>query len=62
MQFLLKCFPVSEFLKSLSDMYKGHMDKTKEKYDQGWEVGVAWVGGVLRAEMETTVLKQQLKN
>ena len=26
-------------------MYKGHMDKTKGGWDQGWEVGMAGVGG-----------------
>ena len=41
-------------------MYKGHMDKTKEGWDQGWEVEMAGVGGV-GEEMETTVLEQQQK-
>ena len=27
------------------NMYKGHMDKTKGGYDQGWEVEMAGVGG-----------------
>ena len=27
------------------NMYKGHMDKTKERQDQGWGVGMAGVGG-----------------
>ena len=26
-------------------MYKGHMDKAKGGLDQGWEVGMAGVGG-----------------
>ena len=30
------------------NMYKGPMDKTKGRYDQGWEVGMAGVGGVVR--------------
>ena len=35
------------------------MDKTKEGQDQGWEVGMAGVGGSDGGEMETTVLAQQ---
>ena len=27
------------------NMYKGYMDKTKGEEDQGWEVGMAGVGG-----------------
>ena len=27
------------------NLYKGHMDKTKGKRDQGWEVKMAGVGG-----------------
>ena len=40
-------------------MYKGHMDKTKEGSDQGWEVGMAGVRGSGRGEMETTILEQR---
>ena len=28
-----------------SNMFKGHMDKIKEQYVQGWEVGMPVVGG-----------------
>ena len=45
-----------------SNMNKGHMDKTKGEWNQGWEVGMAGVGGSGRGKMETTVLEQQLKN
>ena len=38
------------------------MDKTKGGWKQGREVGMAGVGGSGGWEMETTVLKQQLKN
>ena len=27
-------------------MYKGPMDKAKGGQDQGWEVGMAWMGGI----------------
>ena len=27
------------------NIYKGHMDKTKGGQDQGWEVGMAGMGG-----------------
>ena len=30
--------------KFFRNMYKGHRDKTKEGYNQGWEVGMAGVG------------------
>ena len=36
------------------------MDKTKGWQDQGWEVGMAGVGGSGGGEMETSVLEQQL--
>ena len=40
--------------------YKGHMDKTKGRWDQGREVGMAGVtGGGGGEEMQTTVLEQQ---
>ena len=29
------------------NIYKGHMDKTTVGWDQGWEVGMAGVGGVV---------------
>ena len=35
------------------------MDKTKGGWYQGWEVGMAGVGGNGGGEMETTVLEQQ---
>ena len=35
------------------------MDNTKEEWDQGWEVGMAGVGGSGGGKMETTVLEQQ---
>ena len=34
------------------------MDKIKEGQDQGWEVGVAGVGGNGGGKVETTVLEQ----
>ena len=34
------------------NMYEGHMDKTKEGQDQGWEVGMAGVGGLVMGENE----------
>ena len=30
-----------------TNMYKGHVDKTKGGQDQGWEVGMAGVGEVV---------------
>ena len=39
--------------------YKGHMDKTKGEWNQGWEVGMAGVGGSGGEKMETTTLEQQ---
>ena len=39
--------------------YKGHMDKTKEGWDQGREVGMAGVDGSAGGKMQTTVLEQQ---
>ena len=41
------------------NVYKGHMDKTKEGWDQGWEVEMAGVRGNGGRKMETTVLEQQ---
>ena len=41
------------------NIYRGHMDKTKKGQDQGWEVGMAGVGGSRGGKMETTVLEQQ---
>ena len=32
------------------NMYEGHMDKTKDRYDQRWEVGMAGLGGVLEGK------------
>ena len=29
------------------NIYKGHMDKTKGSWDQGWEVEMAGVGGMV---------------
>ena len=40
------------------NMCKGHMDKTKGEWDQGWEVGMAGVGGSGGRKMQTTVLEQ----
>ena len=45
--------------KSSGNMYKGYKDKAKGGYDQGWEVGVAGVGGNGGEGMETAVLEQQ---
>ena len=42
--------------------YKGHMDKTKEGWNQGREVGMAGVGEVAGGLMQTTVLEQQQNN
>ena len=39
--------------------YKGHMDKTKGGWDQGWEVVVARVGGSGGGKMQTTGFEQQ---
>ena len=39
--------------------YKGHRDKTKGGSDQGWEVGMAGVGGSGGGKMETTLFEQQ---
>ena len=33
---------------SSRNMYKRHMDKAKGRWDQGWEVGIAGVGGKWR--------------
>ena len=42
------------------NIYKGHMDKTKGVWDQGWEVGMVGEGaGNSGGKMETTVLEQQ---
>ena len=41
--------------------YKGHMDKTKGRWNQGREVGMAGVRGSDGGKMQTTVL-EQLKN
>ena len=38
--------------------YKGHMNKTKGGWNQGWEVGMAGVGEN-GGGMQTTVLEQQ---
>ena len=39
--------------------YKGHMDKTKERWwKQGREVGLAGVGGVMEGKMQTTLIEQ----
>ena len=37
------------------------MDKTKAGQDQGWEMGMAGVGGSSGRGVETTVLEQQQK-
>ena len=34
------------------NIYKGHMDKTKGEQDQGWEVGMAEVGGLVGGEQQ----------
>ena len=39
---------------------KGHIDKTKEWWDQVQRVGMAGMGGKSGEKMETTVLEQQL--
>ena len=39
------------------NMYKGHMDKAQGRWDQGWEVGMAGIGGSSGGKMETTVLE-----
>ena len=41
------------------DMYKGHMDKAGQGWDQGWGVGMAGVGRSHGGKMETAVLEQQ---
>ena len=33
--------------KVFRNIYKGHMDRAKGGWDQGWEVGMAGVGGVV---------------
>ena len=38
------------------NIYKGHMDKTKGGWDQGWEVKMTGVGVTGGGKMETTVL------
>ena len=40
------------------NMYKGHMEKTKEGQDQEWGVGMTGVGGSGGRKMETAVLEQ----
>ena len=40
-------------------MCKGPMDKVKEGWDPGWEVGVDRVGESGGGKMETTILEQQ---
>ena len=39
--------------------YKGHMDKTKGRWNQGRDVGMAGVGGSGGGKRQTTVLEQQ---
>ena len=39
--------------------YKGHMDKTKGRQNQGRDVGMAGVGGRGGGKRQTTVLEQQ---
>ena len=40
-------------------MYEGQVDKTKGGQDQGREVGMAGVAGVVGEKIETTELEQQ---
>ena len=39
--------------------YKGHIDKTKEGWKQGREVGLAGMRGSGGEKMQTTVIEQQ---
>ena len=43
--------------KVLRNNYKGCMDKTKEGWDKGREVGMAGVGGMVGGGVETNVLE-----
>ena len=46
--------------KDFQEQLKRHMNKTKEGWDQGWEVGMARVGGsCVCGKMQTTVLEKQ---
>ena len=49
---------------SSKNMYKGHMDKAKGRYDPGWEVGMAGVGGNGGGKIEvptSTIKKRNMK-
>ena len=43
----------------LGNNYKGHIDKTKGRWDQGREMGMVGVVGSGGENMKTTVLEQQ---
>ena len=43
------------------NMYKGHMDKTKEGWDQGWEVEMTGEGGVVRGKWRQLYLNNNKK-
>ena len=38
---------------------KGHMDKTKGEWNQGREVGMAWVGRSRGGKIQTTIIEHQ---
>ena len=43
------------------NMYKGHMDKTKGRWDQGWEVEMVGVGGVAGGKWRQLYLNNNKK-
>ena len=51
---------VSRIVNTNKTFCKGHMDKTTEGQDHGWEVGIAGVGGIGGGKMEITILEQKL--
>ena len=45
--------------KGFQDNYKGYMNKTKGRWKQGEEVGIAGFGEEWWGKMQTTVIEQQ---
>ena len=43
-------------------MYKGHMDKTKGRWDQGWEMEMVGLGGVAGGKWRQLYLNDNKKN
>ena len=57
--FLVTFLPFQEG--SSRNMYKGHMDKAKGGQDQGWEVEMGRVGGVVRGKLRQLYLNNNKK-